>query len=423
MSTIKVVLRKKVNKDGTFPLAIRITKDRKTSFMHLGYHLKESEWSEDDQRVKSSYPNSRRLNNLILARLAEASDKALEIETQKKDVSTKAIKQKIKPKGGVTFAPQAKIYLERLYQSGNYNSYIAEKSRVKIFLKFIGGKDITKESKPTGKKDEIEIGLGDIAFSDISVGFLERFKIELIAKRKCNDRTIANYLMCIRSIFSQAIKDEVIESKYYPFGKGMMSIKQPKSSKIGISQDDVVRLETVELLDPTHDLARNLWLFAYYFAGMRISDVLRLKWTDFANGRLHYTMGKNNKSDSLTIPPKAKAILEKYIFDKRKPDDFVFPDLKVLEDTSDDYETKRRIAYAVNWHNKKLQKYVVPAAGVEGKVTMHIGRHTFATQAGDKIPLQMLQKLYRHSDVRTTIGYQANFIYKDADDALLAVVG
>jgi hypothetical protein len=35
----------------------------------------------------------------------------------------------------------------------------------------------------------------------------------------------------------------------------------------------------------------------------------------------------------------------------------------------------------------------------------------------------MMQKLYRHSDIKTTIGYQANFIYQDADDALDAVIG
>ena len=35
----------------------------------------------------------------------------------------------------------------------------------------------------------------------------------------------------------------------------------------------------------------------------------------------------------------------------------------------------------------------------------------------------MKQKLYRHSDVNTTIGYQANFMKKAADDALDAVIG
>lgn len=42
---------------------------------------------------------------------------------------------------------------------------------------------------------------------------------------------------------------------------------------------------------------------------------------------------------------------------------------------------------------------------------------------GDTIPIQMLQKLYRHSNVATTIGYQANFINQAPDDAADAVIG
>ena len=53
---------------------------------------------------------------------------------------------------------------------------------------------------------------------------------------------------------------------------------------------------------------------------------------------------------------------------------------------------------------------------------MHIARHSFGNISGDKIPIQMLQKLYRHSSVTTTILYQSNFIQKDTDDALDKVI-
>lgn len=53
---------------------------------------------------------------------------------------------------------------------------------------------------------------------------------------------------------------------------------------------------------------------------------------------------------------------------------------------------------------------------------MHIARHTFGNIAGDTIHPFMLQKLYRHSDLKTTLNYQANFIHKEADDALNSVV-
>lgn len=38
--------------------------------------------------------------------------------------------------------------------------------------------------------------------------------------------------------------------------------------------------------------------------------------------------------------------------------------------------------------------------------------------AGETIHPLMLQKLYRHTDLKTTINYQANFIHKKADEAL-----
>ena len=404
MASVKVVLYPRAKKDGTFPLALRITKDRKSSYIFLEYSVKKEDWVASEQRVKSSHPNSKRLNNFILAKKAAASDKSLEAETLKDEVSVRAIRQKIKPKGGATFFAQAAIYLQRFQDAGNFNCYNADKARVKFFREFLNG--------------------SDIAFSDINVGLIERFKVHLKSERKLSDRTIANYLMVIRAVFNQAIKEGALDQKYYPFGNSTekIAIKLPDSTKRGLSAEDVAKLEAVELANPKWDDARNKWLTSFYFAGMRISDVMRLKWSDFQNNRLYYTMGKNNKSGSLIVPDKAWQILQKYEPLKTSEDDFIFADLKGI-DLKDTFKIKEEIFLAVNRCNKLLTEYITPVAKIEGKLTTHIARHTFASLAGDKVPLQMLQKLYRHSDVRTTMGYQANFIYKDADDALVAVIG
>ena len=71
--------------------------------------------------------------------------------------------------------------------------------------------------------------------------------------------------------------------------------------------------------------------------------------------------------------------------------------------------------------NRHLKK-VAAKLNIKKKMSMHIARHSFGNISGDKIPIQMLQKLYRHSSVTTTINYQANFINKDADDALDSVI-
>jgi integrase/recombinase XerD len=72
--------------------------------------------------------------------------------------------------------------------------------------------------------------------------------------------------------------------------------------------------------------------------------------------------------------------------------------------------------------NLILENDVAPRAGVDVIPKMHKARHTFGGMAGDAIPIQMLQKLYRHTHVSTTIGYQGSCVHKDADDALDAVI-
>ncbi len=127
MATIKIVLRRKQNKDGTYPLAIRITKDRKTSFIHLGKHVYEKDWDSSSQRVKKSHPNATRLNHFLLTQLAEANNTSLELETVKTYVSAKAVSQKIKPKTGETVFSQADLYLENLKEAGKYNIWNSQK--------------------------------------------------------------------------------------------------------------------------------------------------------------------------------------------------------------------------------------------------------------------------------------------------------
>lgn len=400
-TTVKIVLRKKQKNNDTYPLAIRITKDRKTSFIHTGQYIHEKDWDAANERVKKSFPNSGRLNAFLLAKKVEANNQALELETIQADVTAKAVRKKIKPSANGSVFAQADLYLERLRKDKKYNQLQAEGPRVKYLKEFL--------------KD-------DLAFSDFTMPLIKRFRAWLKVERKVSERTASNYLALIRAIFSQAVEEKVCDPKYYPFGKGKISIKFPESKKIGGNLDDIAAIETVDLSDsPKEHHARNIWLFSFYFAGMRVSDVFRLKWSDFQNDRLFYAMGKNNKVDSLKVPEKAMRILDQYRMAKDGTD-LVFPELKGLADIDDVYAVQVRVKTKLGPINRDL-KEVAKKAGVNKTISMHISRHTFGNLSGDKIPVQMLQKLYRHSNISTTIGYQASFINKSADDALNAVIG
>lgn len=251
---------------------------------------------------------------------------------------------------------------------------------------------------------------------------LNRYRAYLKGSRGISERTVVNHLLIIRTIYNQAIKGGLVDNKSYPFGKDKIAIKFPDSVKIGLIPDEVKQIEELDLSDNTYiHHARNIWLFSFYFAGVRISDVLRMKWSDLQNDRLYYAMGKNLKAGSLKVPDKALRIIDQYRADEKK-NDLIFPELKVLNDLNDTYNVQRKISYAVKRLNKALTE-VAKRANITKPLTMHISRHTFGNISGEKIPVQMLQKLYRHSNITTTIGYQANFANKTADDALEAVIG
>ena len=400
MASVKAVLRMNQKADGSYPLVIRITKDRKTSFIALGHHLQLSEWDEKNQRVKKAYPNSARLNNMIAKKLSEANDKLIELETNNTDTSSRSISNAFKATKEGTFFKQAALYLKKLENDGKFNQGSADAPRIERFREFLKGSDIN--------------------FSEITVPLLKNFQSYLKGTRTISERTIVNHLVVIRTIYNQGVQANLVDRKHYPFGKGKIKIKFPESLKIGLNADDIKAIEIAEVAKLPHH-ARNLWLFSFYLAGMRISDVLRLKWSDFQNDRLYYSMGKNHKAGSLKVPEKALAILEQYRRSNAKHD-LVFPDLESVPDLNKPLVVQRRIKTRIRQNNAQLQE-VIKKAEITKTVTMHISRHSFGNISGSKIPIQMLQKFYRHSSITTTIGYQANFIHENEDAALDAIVG
>ncbi len=398
MASIKAVLRKKKNKEGKFPIVIRITKDRKTSFLYTGQYVSKREWDEKNHKVKKSHPNSTRLNNLILKKLSEANEKLLELEANKERSTAKNVTEKIKGKQNqFSVYDEADLYLKELEEGKKYTRWSADKSRVKVFKEFM-------REKP-------------IRFEDLTPELLKKFKFYLLNVQEISERTAQNYLVVIRTIFNRAIRKGIVDKKHYPFGKGKITIRFPQTTKRGLSAKRVKALEEINLKGkPKQIHARNIWLFSFYFAGMRIGDVLKIKWSDFKDGRLYYQMSKNQKVLSLKVPRKIKPILKQYQKPKPKKEDFVFPELKAV-----DLENERQVYRAITGNTKTINKYlgeIAEALKFDIPLTMHISRHSFAALSGDKIPIQMLQQLYRHSDIQTTINYQKAFIYKDADEAL-----
>lgn len=402
MASVKVILRKyKANKDGQFPIAIRITVNRKSKYKFIDW-IDAKHWDEKNRKVKTSHPNSGRLNNLIQRKLAEVSDSVLEAEAKNQSYSADQIKEKINQKSNPgTFFDLAQTYIDELGAQKKFTQHASERGRLNNIKDFLNHKDIF--------------------FHEINEQFLTRLKIYLQNEKGVSERTVINHYVFIRGLFNKAIRAKLVDRDLYPFGKGKILIKFPETTKVGLDADEIKELENVQLEEGSREWhARNVFLFSFYLAGMRVSDVLRMKWSEINNGRLTYQMGKNKKTGSLLLPDKALAILEFYKDSEDNLNGYVFPELEKA-DQDDPKDIHAKIRTATKKFNNNLKK-IATEVGITKKVSMHIARHSFGNIAGDKITPHMLQKLYRHSHINTTIGYQQNFLHKDADDALGSVL-
>jgi hypothetical protein len=104
MATVKAVLRKKNNPEGQYPIAIRITKDRKSTYLGTGQYIEEKYWDEKNRCVRKSHPNASISNNFIITKVAEANKKTLEAESSTDYQTVNSIKKRIRQNKKVDFS-------------------------------------------------------------------------------------------------------------------------------------------------------------------------------------------------------------------------------------------------------------------------------------------------------------------------------
>ena len=404
MATLKTVLHTKTDIKGNkdYRLALRLTVNRKRSYYHLGQKVNPKFWDGQAGKVKSSHSRHKQLNRPIRKKYDEIEDIIFEMEASKQNYSAKQIIDSIrKNTKRLSFFELPDEHVEDLVKADNHNRAISDRSKINRIKEF-------------AKKRNFE-------FEEIDENLLKKLKIYLRITVGLSERSVMNVFVMIRLLYNKAIIRKIVDRKFYPFGKDKIKIKYPQTIKIGLDDTEIRKIEELDL-DPRTSVwhTRNVFLFSFYLSGIRISDVLRMRWSDILADRLYYKMSKNDKADSLKLPVPVITILSYYREDKRTKSDYIFPELKTIP-IKDSKAIYSRIKTSIKRLNSNLT-IIANLAEIDKKITNHIARHSFGNIAGDKVSPQMLQKLYRHTHLSTTIGYQGNFIHKNADEALNAII-
>jgi integrase/recombinase XerD len=397
MATIKVLLRtSKLNDKGLAPLYMRLIKNRKAKFIALGYYLKPSEWNEETCKVRKSHPNSARMNAMIAQRIADAEGVAVDLETTTKTISSRRIKDRIMGAVPVDFFEFAKKYQKSIEKNGSVSMYNRVETTLKKFKNF-------NNNKP-------------LYFDDITVSFLSDFEQHLKDVYNNGTNTIHGNMRLIRTIVIRAVNEDIItrnDNAFYKF-----KLKLEKTKREFLVEDEIKSIENLVL--PTTwkmHIHRDMYIFAVYAGGLRVSDCLMLRWSNFDGERIHVQMQKTKSVVTVKLPDKALEILKKYKHEDSEPDHFVFPLIPNDLDCKNAklvYTVAGRAKTSINSSLKKIAK----KAGIKKNMSFHTSRHTFATWALRKgIRIEYVSKLLGHSSIKETQIY-AKIVNEELDKAM-----
>ena len=399
-ATVEVVCYKsKPLKDGTFPLMLRVTKDRKRKYVSLGLSLHEKFWDFEKGKPKRNCPNKEQIERLIAAKTAEYNDLIVEMTSQQREYTVETLVSHFHNQ--VRCATVVELYdkliddMKRGDKLGNAGVY--KYSRTSL-LKF------------TGQRLQIP-------FSDIDAVWLRRYE-NWLRTSGCGDTTISQLFRTMRSVFNKAVELQLVKRDYYPFDAYKVSKFDTRTKKRAITKEDVRKVIALDLSQgyPSERLARDIFVFSYFGAGINFADIALLKYGNVRDGRVQYVRKKTGKPINFLLTEEMRNIIAKYQQQGQTDEDYIFPilDRRVHRTEQQRYDRTHKVLTNTNRWLRKIGQRV----GIE-HLTTYVARHTFATvlkRSG--VNIAIISESLGHSDLSTTQIYLDSFENSQIDAAM-----
>lgn len=395
MTSVSIVLRKdKLNARKEAPIHFRIIKNRKASYIASGIMLQPNQWNEKKSRVKPTHPSSARLNSYLSNKFTEIHDTVLHHETQSKSLTSKNLREKVfgkKPSDFFAFADTVLQQYRKEERIGTYEKNCSVIAKLKRHR-------------------------SSLTFCDITPEFLIKYEQYLREHHGNCTNTVSKDMKFLRKVFNDAIRADVIGLEANPFGR--YQIKQEKTHRDYLTEEELLRVQDCDVsAGKKLALHRDMFIFAAYTGGLRISDVLQLRWSNFDGSHLHIVIAKTGAQVSIKVPNKGLNVISRYKSERSNKDIFIFPMLRPTLNINDPVALDAAITSATTRINKNL-KTLANMAGIEKRLSFHISRHSFAVLALRKgISIDKVSKLMAHSAIRETQTY-AKIVNTELDKAM-----
>ena len=378
---------------------LRFTHDRNTKLVALGLSVEPHYWNKDAEMLTSDCPERAILQSKIDSALAVYRKKINRLEALDVPVNFDTLFEPTTRKAGITIEDGFNAEIERLESLGKINSATKHKYALQVL-------DGYKSVKT--------------ALEAIDLDYLKGLELYL-RQRGNKDNSIATRFAIFKAIYNKAVKEGKVTVKQSPFTLFQVGSLWAKTRKRAIDKDDIQRLIDLEIADghttEYRRLARDLFLFSYFTAGMNFGDIARLRYKDIVKGRVNYSRHKTQKLLSFQLVPNALQIIEKYSRANHAQEDYIFPILDRSEHKTAQqiFNRLHKVLRKVNRELKTLGEQI----GLKMPLTTYVARHTYATvlkRSG--VSVALISESLGHSDLSTTQIYLDSFENSQIDAAM-----
>lgn len=352
MITLKMVIRpERIKRDGTWPVNLRISYQRKSTNISTPYFVTKSQINKNFE-IKDRFLQMQIDEDLNKARR--------EVSNEFEKLSSMTVSQigeymsgflYSKKKDDINFFEFAKLHIARMEENnqasrGNYGISV--------------------------RKIEAYVGNDNLSFNDISITFLSNFDTWL-KNNGVGTRGRALYLSNMRAIFNAALREyndedsDIIRITKNPFKRfSLPKVEAPE--KRALSLEKIKKFIAYQPKKETVQFAKDVYLLSFYLVGMNSVDLYQV--TKMSEGRITYKRAKTRtvRADgaeiSIKLEPEVMPIIEKY---RDKEGERVF-------NFHYRYTTAAGFNSAVNEYLKDIGDEI----GVE-ELDFYSARHTWAT--------------------------------------------
>jgi integrase len=443
---IRALLFPQQYKKGDFPIYIQVYFRGQRSYLKTGYEIPSGAWNEEkaeawesmpsltsklkeslskeeikDFRAKQKgiilLPNAFKINSDIRGMIARLEEIEIKLKANEETISTGIIKRIYEGKDKTENARKDFLqYLKEIADRAFQKRQIRTSEKYHVMIRKL---KIFTKGKP-------------LPLEDLTPSFLNEFQIFLQKDGKHINYIHVNLKALKTIIGKEAIKtDRIISPEKNPFLYFEMPEILP-TKKERLSLEEIEMLEALEIPKERINFhVKNIFLFSFYCAGIRIGDLLQLKWGNISGGRLTYYMGKTGRERNLKLLPHALKILKVYETGKGKDSDYIFPFLDNSAEYSklispEDFQKAspdliatlfKKIESRIAICNKGL-KEIAKELEINKRLTTHIARHSFADIARRKgISIYDISRLLGHSKTGITERYLSSFDIEAQDKA------